>query len=214
MLNAILSVIGEWKDLFVKVFTVYPLAAALLTIVAVGVFFWLEETQAKNGTAINATVVLLCWAVAVPVFGFLLIMLEKIWDFLEAVLPWLARTSGSFYSIYARHPILVSVLVLLGILSYLAWSVWWARLWPNRYVRAVVVISAVVLVAHIASPIADLFAPTPSPEADQKAPVGTPVSATPVTQIRSQPTGPARSGPAGAAPKPATTAPAAASRAP
>jgi hypothetical protein len=200
MLHTILSVIGEWKDLFVKVFTEYPLAAALLTIVAVGVFFWLEETQAKNRTTINATVVLLCWAVAVPLLGFVLIILEKIWDFLEAILPWLARTSGSFYAIYARHPILVSVLVLLGIVSYLAWSVWWPRVWPNRYVRIAAVISAVVLVAHITSPIADLLAPNLLTAVAEKAPAGTSLSTTRPTQIRGQPTETARSSQAGAAP--------------
>jgi hypothetical protein len=171
MVNTILSVIGKWRELVAALFGDYPLAAALLTLAALGLFFHLQKTMRRGRTATNALIALLAWAVAVPILGTVLTILSKAWEFVEAVVPALARVSGSLYGIYSRHPILVAVLVLLAVVAYFVWGRWWPRFWPNRTLRIAALVAGVILAAHIASPIADLFTPTESARpAGEKAP--------------------------------------------
>jgi hypothetical protein len=86
-------------------------------------------------------------------------VLSKVWEFFEAVAPWLAKITGSFYSIYDHHPILVGVIILLTLIAYFVWSKWWPLVWPSRVLRIATLVIAVILVAHIADPIANLFVP-------------------------------------------------------
>ena len=185
MLNLILTILNNWKDLIGGVWHEYPLAAALLTLVAVAVFFYLQEIRPQH-TKTNVLLVLLGWAVATPILGFILTVLSKIWGFFEALFPWLGKVSGSFFSIYYRHPLLVVVLVVLGLLAYFVWARWWQHVWPNRSLRIATVVAGVVLSAHIASPFADLFSPA-APHS------GTPDAGSVVTRVpRRSPSPPSR----------------------
>src|SRR4051812_32202903 len=103
-MDAVLLAINTWKDLIVKVFGQYPLAGALITLVAVGVFFYLEKTLRPKQAPTNILLVLLGWAVAVPILGAILWFLGELWDLVKAIAPPIASVLSSLFSIYQKHP--------------------------------------------------------------------------------------------------------------
>lgn len=159
-METIVSVITAWKDLLVKVFGEYPLAGSLVTLLAIGVFIVLERQLRPGRTATNVFLVILGWAVAVPIAGLLLTIAGKVWSVVETTIPFLGRVIGSLYDIYARHPLLVLCILLLAVIAYFAWKRWWPAVWPNRAARVLALFAVTVVLAHIASPIADLLGPS------------------------------------------------------
>jgi hypothetical protein len=169
----ILEFLNAWRELIIKVFSEYPFAAALITIVAIGVFYQLQTEWRRGQTASNLPMVLLGWLIAVPIVGFAMKVLGKVWEFIEGAVPVVTKILGSFYRIYEHHPYLVLIILALGTAGYFVWNRLWPEFVQNRYLRIACVVAGIVVAAHIASPIADLFSPTatatsqPAP-ADQK----------------------------------------------
>jgi hypothetical protein len=163
-MDIIISAITAWKDLIVEVFSQYTLAAALVTLAAIGCFFYLEQQLRPRQAPTNILIVLLGWAILVPIVGFVLTILSKIWAFIEAVMPQVAKLLGSFYSIYDKHPFLVLSLILVAFVTYFVWRRWWPAVLPARALRILSLATAVVLAAHIANPIANALVPASSPE--------------------------------------------------
>jgi hypothetical protein len=154
-MNSIIDFITAWKDLISKIFGEYPLAASLVTAVAVGAFALLERERRRN-TATNFMIVLIGWAMSVPVVGFVMNVLGKIWEVIEAIAPIVTKVLGSFYAIYEKHPLLILALVALAMASYFVWKRWWPEMLPNRSLRIVSVAGVTIVVAHLLSPFADL----------------------------------------------------------
>jgi hypothetical protein len=50
----------------------------------------------------------------------------------------------------------VLMMLALGIVGYFVWNRWWPER-PHRVLKILCVVAAIVIVAHIASPIADLI---------------------------------------------------------
>jgi hypothetical protein len=159
-MEVVLSTINMWKDLIVKVFSEYPLAAAFVTAIGVAAYFWLEKKARPGKVLQNILMVLLGWAVAVPIVGLLLTIVGKIWGGIEATMPFLAKVLGSVYEIYSHHPYLVLVIIAIALIGYIAWSRWAPRRIPHRPVRAALVAVLAIVVIHIAGPIADQITPT------------------------------------------------------
>ena len=163
MISIIYQFSISWKELITKVFGQYPLAAALITILAVAAFIKLQTEWRRGRTSSNVSLVFLGWLVLVPIFGFVMIVLGKLWAFIEVALPFMAKILGSFYGIYEHHPYMVLITLALGIVCYFAWN----RLWPrrpevlqNRFLRILCIAAGIVIAVHVASPLADLFSPT------------------------------------------------------
>ena len=190
-MDAIVSAITGWKDLISKVFGEYPLAAALLTLLAIGLYFYLQKEKRRNKAATNILIVLFAWAIAVPILGFALTVLGKIWEFVEAVAPAIAKAVGSFYSIYDRHPFLVITLLVIAIIAYFVWKKWWPKVLPSRGLRIVALTIAVVVTAHIANPIANVFV-TAEPALDKKA-ISNPTAPQPSSNVAPAVTSPTSS---------------------
>ena len=189
-MDTVISAIVAWKDLITKVFGQYPLAAALVTLAAIGLYFYLQEKERPGKGPTNILIVLFVWAIAVPILGFILTILGKVWDFVEAVAPAIAKALGSLYSIYDKHPILVLVLITIAILTYFAWKQWRPSLLPSRSLRIIALIVAVVVAAHITNPVANILTPSQSPAAGNAASQPSPSS------VRaSQPSAPASTAP-------------------
>lgn len=156
-MGSIVDFIASWKDLIVKVFGEHPLAAALVTLVAVAVFVALDRGPRKGKRPSTLLMTLGGWAVAVPILGFVMTVLGKLWAFVEKAVPFLAGILGSVYKIYEKHPLIVLVLICAGVIGFFVWKWWRPNFWPNRGVRVVALAAAVVLAVHIVGPIADLL---------------------------------------------------------
>lgn len=164
-MDSIISAISTWKDLIIKVFGQYPLPGALVTLLAIGAFFHLEQKERPGKAPTNILIVLLGWSILVPLVGLALTMLGKIWDFIEAVVPIITKVLGSFYAIYDKHPYLVLSLCGVAIIAYFVWLRWWPKVLPSTPLRVLTLAATTVITAHIASPIANALSPESSPPA-------------------------------------------------
>jgi hypothetical protein len=158
-MSSVLTVVNTWKDLIIKVFGEYPLAGAIVTILAILLFFHINKNVRKNKTTTNALLILLGWAIAVPILGFVLNVFAKTWEVLEGIVPVLTRVGGSSYAIYDRHPLVVLSLLVLSAAAYFVWKWRWSRVLPSRALRVAVLLVVFVLAIHLANPIADIFSP-------------------------------------------------------
>jgi hypothetical protein len=172
-MGGIYDFFNTWRELIIKIFVEYPLAAAVMTLLAIGIFFALQTAWRRERTESNLLLVFVGWLIAVPILGSVMAVLSGVWAFIEATFPILAAILGSFYHIYVRHPYMVLIILALGLAGYFVWNRRWPRrpqLIQNRAWRLLCVLAGIVVLVHIASPIADLF----SSKADATAqPVGT-----------------------------------------
>lgn len=178
-MTTILKILSEWKDLIVKVFGSYPLAGALVTIVAVCAFIVLQTQYRKGKTASNTLCVLLAWSLAVPLLGSLLEVGGEAYETTKSVLSFLWSALSSFYRVYEKHPI--AVLVLLGAATsvYFLWG--WRRPYfiRSKPLRILSLWLATVAAALIVSPLLDLLGSptlnTEGPSSSPSRPAGLPL---------------------------------------
>ena len=165
-MDSVISAVSAWKDLIIKVFGQYPLAGALVTLLAIGAFFLLEQKERPGKAPTNILIVLLGWSILVPLTGLVLTVLGEIWDLVKAGAPIVAKVLGSFYAIYDKHPYLVLSLCALAMAAYFVWGKWWPKIQPSAPLRVLTLVATTIVVAHIASPIANALSPdSPSPAA-------------------------------------------------
>jgi len=191
-MDTVVSIITAWKDLITKVFGSYPLAGAVVTLIAAGVFYLLHTHYRKGSTASNAFWVLFGWAIAVPLVGLLLNVGGEIYGAAKTALSFLWSALSGLYTIYTKHPISVLVLLALAVVAYFGWA--WLRptVIPSKSLRAVLLTLAAVAIAHLLSPLLDLFggqgqAPKPQIPSSPASPPSSPSSAAsaPIAQPRS-----------------------------
>jgi len=75
----IYQLLNLWRELIAKFFSDYPLAAALVTLLAIGVFLLLQSEWRKGKLLSNLLLVFLGWLVLVPILGFAVTVLGKVW---------------------------------------------------------------------------------------------------------------------------------------
>ena len=181
-MDAALSVVNAWKDLIVGVFKQYPLAAAIITLLAVGAWVYLEKKVRPGQAPTNTLLVLLGWSIAVPLFGGVLWLFGELWALIKAVAPPVASAVSSLFSIYSRHPFLVLSLVGIAIVAYYAWKRWRPNILPSPLLRFLSLAVAVTVVAHVLGPIADYVVPAMSPTTNApQAPASASATAQPST---------------------------------
>jgi hypothetical protein len=161
-MSHVYQLLNAYSGVLVKFFTDYPLAAALVTLLGVGVFLLLQQEWRKGQTKSNFFIVLLGWLVLVPILGFAVTILGKVWAVIEAAVIWFGEVLGSVGQVYQRHPYMVLTIVGLGTLYYISWS-WWPR-WPrvikSRLLKLLFVLLAAIVALELASPLADLISPS------------------------------------------------------
>jgi hypothetical protein len=164
----IFRLIGDWKDLITKVFTNSPVAAAIATLVAIGVFYLLQTRWRKDKTTTNAMMVLIGWAVAVPLLGFVGSVLAKIWEAVEFLASGTIKFVGSMYGIYARHPLLLIGVIVVAVAAYFVWRRWLPNRHPKGFLRVGSIVATAIVVTYIADPLIDLFATTTASASEVK----------------------------------------------
>jgi hypothetical protein len=186
-MGSIIDFLNAWRELIVKVFSQHTIAAAFVTVAAVVAFLALEYQFRRGKTTTNLMLVLLGWAVLVPMGGLLTIVIGKIWDVSAGLISTiLIPVIASFYRIYEQHPLAVLTMVGLAVISYFAWATWWPRVVASRILRVSALVVGVVVLAHIVGPLLNLLFPatssSPSKDLQGNVPQSTP--AQPVSTIR------------------------------
>jgi hypothetical protein len=156
-----LWLLTSWQNLVTRSFIEHTLAAAVITIAAVGILILLQHEYRRGQLLTNAGFVLLGWIVAITVIPLAMIAAAKGWAMLGAAAPIVSTISEYLYGIYERHPLLVLVIVGIATTSYFL-----KQSWPYRIswgpVRAVCTVLGIVLLVHVAGPIADLVDADPA----------------------------------------------------
>jgi hypothetical protein len=166
-MDTVISILTAWKDLIISVFSSQPLAGATVSIVAAAIYFLLHTQYRKGRVASNAFWVLFGWAIAVPIVGLVFDIGGEIYAAVKHVLGFVWAAAASFYGIYARHPILVLVVVAAALGAYVVWGLLRPQSGPSRPLRVVILIVVVTAVVHLLSPIVDLFGVAASPPSGQ-----------------------------------------------
>src|SRR2546421_415868 len=118
-MTAIIDFFVKWAALISEMFKKYPLPAAVVTLAAVLVFVQLQKERNPNKdnktSVINAFLVLLGWAIIVPIIGTIL-----------DVVVWIAKALLSalsfLYGAYQKHPLFVLGAVVTAVIAYLIWE--------------------------------------------------------------------------------------------
>lgn len=167
-MDTVISLITGWKDLITDVFGSYPLAGAIVTLVAAGIFYLLHTEYRKGKTASNAFWVFFGWAITVPIVGFLLDIASEIYGAIKKVLGFLWSALSSLYGIYVKHPLFVLFLLVVAVAAYVVWAWFRPKLIPGKPLRVIILCVVIIVLAHIVSPLLDLFVGQQKPSQQQQ----------------------------------------------
>ena len=155
MVDTVLNLIASWPVMISRAFTEHYLAAAVVTIAAIGIFVILQQELRPYHLVTNIWYVVVGWVVSISVLVFVMTGLRKAWAAFDTGLPFAAKLAGYLYGICERHPIVALVIVGVGTTAYFL-----KQPWPTVVawgpVRAVCAIFSIGLMIHIAGPIADM----------------------------------------------------------
>jgi hypothetical protein len=156
-MDKILQFVVLWPDNISRAFTEHTLAAAVVTIAALGVLVVLQRELRPYSLLTNLAFVAGGWLVAMATLVYAMAALRRGWRFIESALPLAAKLAAYLYGICERHPIMALVIVGVGTTAFFL-----KRAWPLVVswgpVRAACTVFGIALLIHIAGPIADLAA--------------------------------------------------------
>ena len=161
----------------IEVYTQYPLSAALVTVAA---FVWFLQFRSDNYLSDlfknwpnsfyelvnelgpkNILFFLLIWSILVPIVGFLLAALGRLWELFAEALTGAMRALSFFYDIFADHPLLVSAILAASVLLYFVPNRFWPRRisewWENQVLKLACFVAGIALIISIAAPFANLI---------------------------------------------------------
>ncbi len=169
------TLVAAWHELISRAFSDHTLAAAVVTIAAIGIFVVLQQELRPYRLASNAAYAALGWLLAISTLVYVMAALRRGWAFFEEAIPAVARLSAYLYGIVERHPIMALVIVGTGTTAYFL-----QRLWPRPVcwgpVRALCSLFGIGLAIHISGPIADLVSVPAAVAAAKPAPQPAPVA--------------------------------------
>lgn len=144
--------IEKWVELIISFFISYPLAAALITIIAVIAYItvW-KKLKIEDWTkhALLFFCVMVIWATLIAILGNLFKAIGAIGGMLSF-----------FYKTYKWHPIFfIIVTVLLGMIS-VVWYMLPAYWKPNKILRVIICITIWLLLILLVTPILDAWGAT------------------------------------------------------
>lgn len=155
MIDTVLNLVVAWPVMISRAFTEHMLAAAVVTIAAIGIFVVLQQELRPHHLVTNIWFVALGWLVSVSVLVPAMAGLRKAWGAVDSALPLAGKLAGYLYGICERHPILALVIAGVGTTAYFL-----KRPWPTVVawgpVRALCALFGIALLIHISGPIADL----------------------------------------------------------
>jgi hypothetical protein len=155
MLDTVLNLVVSWPVMISRAFTQHSLAAAVLTVAAIGIFVVLQQELRPYGLLTNIAYVASGYVISISLLVPLMAGMRKAWAMLETALPFAGKLSAYLYGICERHPMVALAIVGVGTTTYFL-----KQPWPTLVswgpVRAVCAVFGIALMIHIAGPIADL----------------------------------------------------------
>jgi hypothetical protein len=148
-MEALINFISGWADLITAVFSEHTLAAAVLTAVAVFVFLEIDkENRFRDKIKViqHAFIVLLGWAIFVPIAGWVMGLVGNLFDLI-----------GFIYNKFEQQPIVVIILAVLCALAPYIWLKVLKHRAPSLLVRITVSVLAFVLLTALVVPIFNVF---------------------------------------------------------
>lgn len=159
-MDTVLNAIASWPVMMSRAFTEHTLAAAVVSITAVGLFVLLQQEWRPRRLVTNIWFVAVGWLLTISLLVPAMAWLRGGWRMFERALPLAAKLFAYLYAICERHPILALAIVGVGATAYFL-----KRAWPIAVswapVRALCAVFGTALLIHIAGPIADLVAGHP-----------------------------------------------------
>src|ERR1700730_1250561 len=114
-MSEIYKFVGEWKDLIIKLYTEYPLAAAIITLTAVIAFVLFERSKHPwPPPVLDMIIAFVAWAVLIPIVGFLFSAVVKVGSILAAGASFVWRVLSFIFDVYQVHPLFVLILAVLA----------------------------------------------------------------------------------------------------
>lgn len=148
-MKALINFILGWADLITAVFKEHTLAAAVLTAVAVFVFLEIDkENQFRYKIKViqHASIVLLGWAIFVPIAGWIMGLVGDLLDLIVFI-----------YKKFEQQPIVVIILAVLCALAPYVWLKVLKHRAPPLLVRVTVSVLAFIVLTALVVPIFNLF---------------------------------------------------------
>lgn len=180
-MEAVINFFLKWIDLISGVFVEHTLAAALMTLVGVGVFIHLEKGNRFRDTiqaVKNAFLVLIGWAITVPILGWLL-------DIIGGVLGVILNLILFLYAKFDKQPILVICLAIICAVAPIAWAKIKRIRTPSLPVRITASVILFLVLTALLVPIFNLFTPEGSERsATQQPHAADPLSAAPSAPLQ------------------------------
>ena len=162
-----LKLVNAWYELVTKAFTEHTLGTAVISIAAIGILVVLQKEFRPYRLLTNAGFVFLGWVVSITALPAVMVGFAEGMKTVKEAAPWASRIAAYLHGIYERHPLLVLVIVGLGATFFFL-----RQSWPHQLswgpIRAVCAVFGIVLMVHIAGPIADLVVGEPAPAATVK----------------------------------------------
>lgn len=161
-MSEFLDFVKGWAKGIGGVFGDYPLAAAIITLVAVVAFIALER-RAKSADWTTRTyyffIALVGWAIAVPILGFIFKIIEKFWGAAEGAASAIVGVSLFLYHAYEKHTLLVLILLAISVTAFFAWHFVRPKS-PSRTLKGIACGALFLLSVAVGAPIANLLSPT------------------------------------------------------
>lgn len=152
-MDFIFSALGKIGGAIASFYADQPLAAALVTIVAIGVFWSLmgwkktPDFSDQRKVAKNGLFVLVGWAIAVPILDFIFSAIAKI-------LEWAGIAGGGIFWVWERFNEQPFVVLICLIMVILGLSVWCYRAKkPHIIVKSLASLLAFLVLVGVSVPI-------------------------------------------------------------
>jgi hypothetical protein len=163
-MQGFLDFVRAWAGMIASIYAEYPLPAALITLVAVGLFVSFERQSRSHDwqtRTVNFLKTFVVWAIAVPILGTLFGAIGKVWSAAVATVSAGAGGVQFLYGIYAHHPLMVIGLFALSAALFGVWH--WRR--PKQLSRGVKLGACTVfffVMVALGGPLADVMSPAPT----------------------------------------------------
>jgi hypothetical protein len=152
----LINFLSGWVDLITVVFTEHTFTAAIMTIIGVGVFFKLDKPnifQDKVETGKNAFIVLLGWAIFVPILGWVAGLVGDLYDFIKFLVGLFLDLIKFIYAKFEQQPFVVIVIVVISAAIPAIWGKFMRFEPPALQTRVIASIAVFVILVALIVPV-------------------------------------------------------------
>ncbi len=152
-MDFIFNALGKIGGTIASFYADHPLAAALVTVIAIGLFWSLmgwgktPDFSEQRKVAKNGLIVLIGWAIAVPILDFIFSAIAKI-------LEWAGIAGSGLFWVWERfneQPLVVSICLIVVILGFSVWT--YRSKKPHTLVKCLAALLAFLVLVGFSVPV-------------------------------------------------------------